>query len=83
MTGTGLPDLPEGNTGLTVSGSLFSALDVVLGRAKDLLLDFDGVVARLYQPDARVRTADWPRARLADPATGYHRPAPRSTAGFT
>ena len=62
---------------MTASGSLLSALDAVLGQARDLLLDFDGVVVQLYRPDARARTADWLRARLADPATGYHRPAPR------
>jgi hypothetical protein len=60
-----------------MSGSLLSALDAVLCRAKDLLLDFDGVVVRLYQADARARTAAWLRARLADPETGYHLPAPR------
>ena len=62
---------------MTMSGSLLSALDAVLDRAKDLLLDFDGVVVRLYQADARARTAAWLQARLADPETGYHRLAPR------
>jgi hypothetical protein len=50
-----------------MSGSLLSALDAVLCRAKDVLLDFDGVVVRLYQADARARAAAWLRARLADP----------------
>jgi hypothetical protein len=62
---------------VTASGSVLSALDAVLYRARDLLLDFDGVVIRLYRPAAEARTADWLRARLADPATGYDGPPPR------
>jgi hypothetical protein len=33
-------------------------LDDVLGQARHLLLDFDGVICRLYQPHARAEAAD-------------------------
>lgn len=59
---------------MTTAGSLLSALDAVLIRARDLLLDFDGVVCRPYSSTGRARTADYLRARLADPATGYDGP---------
>lgn len=61
---------------MTTTGPILSALDAVLARARDLLMDFDGVICRLYDPTARERTADYLRTRLADPATGYDGPVP-------
>jgi beta-phosphoglucomutase-like phosphatase (HAD superfamily) len=63
---------------VTMPGSSFPELDAALAPVRHLLLDFDGVICRLYDPASRAEAAESLKTLLSAPLSGFTGPVPQA-----